>query len=292
MGNAADGAGDTRSWTIDNTAPTVAYTLSPPVASIAGADTSRHVFMRDEFTMKLEPADDQPGYVVAEFRVNGDGWHHYYGWPDAPAGTPFKFTPRGTNIKELIYGSLSAEGLSPQPWEPREPGWGTHRIEYRAIDAAGNIGPAGAFRVTFMPAPACAATVTGAHSGDLRVQSGVMCLNGASVSGDVTVASGASLVATGARIKGGVTATGAAAVELVDTTVGRDLRISGTSGRVTVFGGAITGTAALNDNAAPVGVIGSSVGGALSCAGNATPPSNGGTANRLAKGATGQCSGM
>ena len=70
-----------------------------------------HVFMRDEFTMKLEPRDDQPGYVVAEFRVNGDGWHHYYGWPDAPPGTPFKFTPRGTNIKELIYGSLSAEGL-------------------------------------------------------------------------------------------------------------------------------------------------------------------------------------
>ena len=32
-----------------------------------------------------EPVDDQPGYVVAEFRVNGDGWHHYYGWPDAPA---------------------------------------------------------------------------------------------------------------------------------------------------------------------------------------------------------------
>jgi hypothetical protein len=35
--------------------------------------------------------------------------------------------------------SLS-EGLSPQPWEPREPGWGAHRIEYRAKDAAGNIG--------------------------------------------------------------------------------------------------------------------------------------------------------
>ena len=92
--------------------------------------------------MKLEPVDDRLGYVVAEFRVDGDGWHHYYGWPDAPAGTPFRFTPRGTNIKELIYGSLSAEGLSPQPWERREPGWGTHTIEYRAIDAAGNIGSA------------------------------------------------------------------------------------------------------------------------------------------------------
>ena len=43
--------------------------------------------------MKLEPGDDQPGYVVAEFRVDNDGWHHYYGWPDAPSGTPFMFTP-------------------------------------------------------------------------------------------------------------------------------------------------------------------------------------------------------
>ena len=41
--------------------------------------------------------------------------------------------------------------LSPQPWEARKPGYGTHRIEYRAIDAAGNIGPAKAFMVTVRP---------------------------------------------------------------------------------------------------------------------------------------------
>jgi hypothetical protein len=39
-------------------------------------------------------------------------------------------------------------GLSPQPWEERKPGYSTHRIEYRAIDAEGNIGPAQAFLVT------------------------------------------------------------------------------------------------------------------------------------------------
>ena len=144
---------ESRTWNIDNTPPTVAYTLSPSVQSTTDPDGTPHVTMRDEFTMKLEPKDDRPGYVVAEFRVDGDGWHHYYGWPDAPAGTPFKFTARGTTIKELVYGSLSAEGLSPQPWEPREPGWGTHLIEYRAIDAAGNIGPAKSFRVTVTPTP-------------------------------------------------------------------------------------------------------------------------------------------
>jgi hypothetical protein len=142
---------DTRTWTVDNTMPTVKYTLSTPLETRKEADGTPHFVFEEEFTMKLEPSDDQKGYVVAEFRVNGDGWHHYYGWPDAPEGTPYKFTPRGTAIKELVYGSLSSEGLSPQPWEERKPGYGRHKIEYRAIDAAGNIGPAQSFTVTVQP---------------------------------------------------------------------------------------------------------------------------------------------
>jgi hypothetical protein len=140
-----------REWTIDSTMPSVNYTLSTPLETKKNTDGSPHYVFEEEFTMKLEPSDDQKGYVVAEFRVNRDGWHHYYGWPDAPAGTPYRFTPRGTTIKELVYGSLSSEGLSPQPWEEREPGYGTHTIEYRAIDAAGNIGPSQAFTVTVQP---------------------------------------------------------------------------------------------------------------------------------------------
>lgn len=143
---------ETREWTVDNTMPEVSYTLSTPVETKKEPDGTPHYVFTEEFTMKLEPKDDQPGYVVAEFRMNGDGWHHYYGWPDAPEGTPFKFTPRGTTIKELVYGSLSSEGLSPQPWEERKPGYGTHRIEYRAIDAAGNVGGTRAFMVTVQPA--------------------------------------------------------------------------------------------------------------------------------------------
>jgi hypothetical protein len=226
--------GETRTWTIDATDPSVTATLATPIVTIAGDEP--HYFMRDEFTMKLDPFDDQPGYVVAEFRVNGDGWHHYYGWPDAPPGAPYKFTPRGTNIKELIYGSLASEGLSPQPWEPREPGWGTHRIEYRGIDAAGNIGAAKAFRVTFEQSLACATTVTGRHEGDLAVTSGVTCLAaGATVTGNVTVGAGASFVATNAQITGGVTANGAAVVEIVGGSVGGALRLTGTTVRETVF---------------------------------------------------------
>lgn len=142
---------DTRTWVVDNTMPSVKYTLSTPLETRKNADGTPHFVFEEEFTMQLDPSDDQEGYVVAEFRVNGDGWHHYYGWPDAPEGTPFRFTPRGTTIKELVYGSLSSEGLSPQPWEERQPGYGTHKIEYRAIDAAGNIGPALSFIVTVQP---------------------------------------------------------------------------------------------------------------------------------------------
>jgi hypothetical protein len=144
--------GPTLSWVVDHTSPTVSVVLSKAAETRTEADGTPHYVFDEEFTMKLEPSDDQKGYVVGEFRVNGDGWHHYYGWPDAPEGTPYKFTPRGTTIKELVYGSLSSEGLSPQPWEARKPGYGTHRIEYRAIDAAGNVGQARAFMVTVRPA--------------------------------------------------------------------------------------------------------------------------------------------
>jgi hypothetical protein len=250
----------TREWTIDNTEPAVAATIATPVATVAGAEP--HYFVRDEFTMKLDPSDDQPGYVVAEFRVNSDGWHHYYGWPDAPPGTPFKFTPRGTTIKELVYGSLSSEGLSPQPWEPREPGWGTHRIEYRGIDAAGNVGTAKAFKVTIEGSPACTATITGKQQGDLAVKEGVTCLApGATVVGQVTVAPGASLMATKATVTGGITATGASTIELVGVSVTGSVRLSGSIARITVFGSMIGGdlSVAASKTPKPPTLVGNSV---------------------------------
>jgi len=280
-----------RRWTIDNTMPTVAYALSTPVAQLQSASgVEPHVFMRDQFTMKLDPKDDQPGYLVAEFRVNGDGWHHYYGWPDAPPGTPYKFTARGTNIKELIYGSLSSEGLSPQPWEPREPGWGTHRVEYRGLDAAGNIGPAKAFRATVTPSPQCTDTKTGTHAGNLHVATGVTCLDGVNVAGNVTVAAGATLVATNAKITGTLTSNGAAAVELVATSIDGAMNVTGTTGRVTIFGSTVGQDATIADTKSPLAplVIGNTIKGALNCSGNASAPTNGGSKN-TARTVTGQC---
>lgn len=243
-------------WQVDNVGPTVTYTLSSSVvASIpsaqakAGNDPAggEHVFVRDSFTMKLEPADNQTGHVVGEFRVNGDGWHHYYGWPDAPPGTPYLFTPRGTTIKELVYGSLSAEGLSPQPWETREPGWGTHRIEYRARDAAGNIGETREFLVTIAPTPKCTRTITGTQNRKLVVDRGVVCIEDADVRASVEIATGATLVVSGGRIQGDLVANGAAVIELVGTRINGSARIAGTTERLIVFGSQIE-TLELRDN--------------------------------------------
>ena len=293
VGGGPRGAGaETRTWTIDNTPPTVVHALAGDRLDRGPRGIRPRLPARsvhDEARARRRPA----GYVVAEFRLNNDGWHHYYGWPDAPPGTPFMFTPRGTNIKELIYGSLSAEGLSPQPWEPREPGWGTHRIDYRAIDAAGNIGTGQDFRVTVMPAPICSATVTGERRGDLRVDSGVTCVTDATIQGGVFVGQGASLVATNARVAGGVTASGAATVELVGTRVAGDVRITAARESVTLFGSTIAGDLALVDNrpSKPVSVIGNGIDGALTCTGNSLAPDNGGTPNRPGRGADGQCAG-
>jgi hypothetical protein len=268
------GESQTLTWTVDNTGPTVAPTLSEPVGVVENPGGVRHYFMRDQFTMKLDPADDQPGYVVAEFRVNGDGWHHYYGWPDAAEGTPFLFTPRGTTIKELVYGSLSPEGLSPQPWEARAAGWGTHRIEYRARDAAGNTGAARDFRVTLMPAPTCTATITGRHEGELAVNGGVTCLKGATVTGAVSVSEGASLSAVNAVIQGSLGATNAALVELIGTSVSGAVRIDGTRYRVTLFGNRLARTLACGgNNANELSLVSNTVRGGASgqCAAVSTP---------------------
>ncbi|MEV5569833.1 M64 family metallopeptidase [Spirillospora sp. NPDC052269] len=110
---------ETKAWTVDATPPTVSAEAQQPPAG-------------DQLTVKLTPTDDQPGYVVAEFRVDGDGWYNYYGWP-TDSTRPFLFTKTGTNIDDLIYGKLAS---------------GRHTIEYRAIDAAGNYGKPRSFTAT------------------------------------------------------------------------------------------------------------------------------------------------
>jgi hypothetical protein len=277
----ATAGGETLTWTVDARRPTATHALSEPLL----VKDSAYVY-NGPFTMALDGADDTPGYLVREFRTDGDGWFNYFGWPTDP-DAPFLFTPRGTEIDSLVYGKLGVPRLS--PWDDVPTSYGTHSVEYRAIDPAGNIGAASSFDVTLLPAPpACTRTITGRHNGPLTVRDGVTCLAGATVEGSVTVRPGAALVATDATVAGPVTATRATAVTLFRTAVGGPLTVAGATGDVQVLGGKVRGPATLAGNKAPV-FAGVTVHGPLTCTGNATAPDNARIPNTVHGPTLGQC---
>ncbi|GAA2443529.1 hypothetical protein GCM10010191_70110 [Actinomadura vinacea] len=113
-----------REWTIDAGRPAAAYELSKASEVRRRPGRPPEYVFDGSFTMRLTTSDDRPGTVVGEFRVDGDGWYNYFGWPTDSAA-PFLFTDKGTVIDHLSYGGI---------------GKGRHTIEYRAIDAAGNVG--------------------------------------------------------------------------------------------------------------------------------------------------------
>lgn len=297
---ADEGGTETITWTVDNSLPTAPRTLTEPLATLGG-DVEHNVYF-NEFDMLLEPQDDRTGYdeelyVVGELRLNEDGWFNYFGFPEEPEGTPFTFSHTGKDVKALTYGNLGTGGLSKATFEqtyteedangPFVPGFGTHKVEHRAIDPAGNIGEPGEYRATVLPGELaeCTDTITGSHNGTLRITSGVTCLDGASVNGRVTVSSGASLVAIDSSISGGLRITGADAVQLFDTTVNGATTIVGTTTDVTTAGNRFNGDVTLSDNAqvqanqqfAEFGYVygpilaGNTVNGDLICTGNSAP---------------------
>ncbi|MEV1178602.1 M64 family metallopeptidase [Nonomuraea sp. NPDC049784] len=237
--------GKTLTWQVDADRPTTRYELSEPLAT--SGDT--YVY-NGPFSMRLTGEDDRDGYVVSESRVDGDGWFNYFGWPTS-SELPWTFTEEGTVIDSLVYGKL-----------PR----GRHTIEYRSIDAAGNYGGAKSFTVTTIaPPPACTSTLTGTHRGPLTVAGGVTCLDGAEVTGPVTVKPGASLVVTGGRITGTLTAAEPASVHLLKASVTGALSVRGAKA-LTVVGADLRGAALLAGNTAPI-LSGTTVRGALVCTG-------------------------
>jgi len=271
-------------WTVDASSPSTSYELSEPLLS-TGAE---HIY-NGPFTMSLAGADDTPGYVVREFRTDGDGWYNYYGWPTDP-DAPFRFTPSGTNVDDLVYGKLGKPRLV--PWDDPTPNYGRHTIDYRSIDPTGNVGQASSFAVTLIPPPpACTTTVTGRVAGPLTVRTGVTCLSSATVAGPVTVGAGASLVATNSTIAGALTATSAAAVELLNSTVSGPAKITNATTELTLIGGTIRGPLTVSSNhltRAPV-IAGVTVAGPLSCSGNTPSPSNLRSPNQVHGPRTGQC---
>ncbi|MEV6287349.1 M64 family metallopeptidase [Kribbella sp. NPDC051770] len=282
---------DTLTWTVDAAQAEVTSTLSKPLLTVQKPTGPEYVY-NDAFTMKLTAADDSPGYVVPEFRVDGDGWYNYYGWP-TDANAPFRFTAEGTEIDQLVYGKLGVPRVV--PWDDVPPGYGRHQVEYRAIDASGNIGTANRFAVTLLkPAPACTTTITGVRNGPLTVANGVTCLQGATINGPVSVAAGASLVATDSRISGPVRGVRVAQVHLLRTTVNGPVALEGTTGAAVVVGSTVSGPVSVTGarTADPVVLAGNTVNGPLSCSGNAASPSNLQAPNKVVGPRSGQCSAL
>ena len=209
-------------------------------------------------------------------------------------------------MKALTYGNLGTGGLSRATFEqtlPDDhpsgrfiPGFGTHFVEHRAIDPAGNYGMPGSYRATVLPgsSPACTTTLTG-NQASVNATTGVTCLNGATVSGGVTVAAGASLVAKASTIGGALNATGAEAVQLFGTTVNGAAQVRNSAKDVTIAGGTFNGGLALTGNtqvtanerysrlAGAYGPIlaGSTVRGGLTCADNSAAVKDFGAKNRI-----------
>ncbi|MFC9793755.1 M64 family metallopeptidase [Streptomyces sp. NPDC127584] len=141
------GTDEELTWTVDARPAAVSYALSAPLRTVGRHGRPVEYVYDGPFTMRLTARDDQEGAVVSQFRVDGDGWYTYYGWP-TDADAPFRFTPGGTVIDDLVYGKLGRSRAV--PWDDATPDYGTHRIEYRTIDAAGNIGRPREFLVTLV----------------------------------------------------------------------------------------------------------------------------------------------
>jgi Glycosyl hydrolases family 43 len=96
-------------------------------------------------------------------------------------------------------------------------------------------------RLLATPPQECTRTFTGQVHGPLRVTAGVVCLDGATVTGPVRVADGATLVADGGRVVGSLTADGARIVALTDLAVTGRVTVRDTSGWVRLTDSRVVG---------------------------------------------------
>ena len=279
---------ETLTWDIDGVQPVVTPTMSKPLLTVQKPGGPEYIY-NDAFTMGLAAHDDSAGYVVPEFRVDGDGWYNYYGWP-TDASAPYRFTAEGTTIDQLVYGKLGVSRIV--PWDDVPPGYGRHRVDYRAIDATGNIGAPRSYAVTLLrPAPACTTTLTGPHDGPMYISKGVTCLTDATVNGAILIGAGASLVATDSHLNGPVRADQAADLHLLRSTITGPVSANGVTRSLVVVGSTVQGPLSVTSSRTtyPVTLAGNTVDGPLTCSGNAPAPTNLEAPNQVSGPRSGQC---
>ncbi|WP_197288435.1 GH92 family glycosyl hydrolase [Nocardia sp. NRRL S-836] len=164
------------------------------------------------------------------------------------------------------------------------------RYAFYRLEFAGDVALS-EFELLSKPLPAATTTVTGTVNGPLQV-TGVTYVDGATISGPVTVARGATLYVFGGEIKGPLSAADAASVVLVGTRVSGPVTVNGASSEVALENTAVGGPVSLTSNKTRSVVAFSTVGGPLSCTGNTPSPVSNGFANDVKGPKAGQCAGL
>ncbi|MEV4893578.1 hypothetical protein AB0K48_29765, partial [Nonomuraea sp. NPDC055795] len=169
-----------------------------------------------------------------------------------------------------------------RPFKIANPG----RYAHYRLTATGTLAE---LELLAQPDPACTQTVTGTRPGPLTVSSGVTCLAaGAKVTGPVVVRKGAGLYALdSATIGGPLSAAGAETVALLGTSIGGPLSATGVA-ELSLEAVTIGGPAALTGNTGPL-IAASAVRGPLTCTGNQPAPTANGLPSTVGGPVTGQC---
>ena len=142
--------------------------------------------------------------------------------------------------------------------------------------------------------------MTGAQA-SINATTGTTCVSGATVSGNVTVAAGASVLLKNTTVGGTLTATGAEAVQVIGSTVTGAAKVAGSTKDVTIAGStfkaglSLTGNTQVTANerftrlAGAYGPIlaGSTVNGTLECSGNSADVKDFGAENKITGGYSG-----
>jgi hypothetical protein len=153
---------------------------------------------------------------------------------------------------------------------------GTYNFTAQATDA-NNTTASKPLTITINPAAtgtSCTTTITGTHPTQLTVTSGITCLTHATQNGSVTVDAGAGLIVTNSTVKGTVTATDASVISYCGSNQQGTLKITGTSGAVTLGNGGscaadtIPSLITISGTAGQVTVVGVAENGTLTLSGN------------------------
>jgi hypothetical protein len=118
--------------------------------------------------------------------------------------------------------------------------------------------------------------LTGTVSGNLNVTSGAVCLSNATVTGNITVAPGASITITNSTVKGSITSDGATSFTMCGSSVTGSVAIQNTTGFVLVGGdgqggcaaNSIGGSLTLTSNKGGLRIAGNSIGTSLTVTNN------------------------